>query len=121
MISLYDGRNSAGNMFELTEEDRRYLSDLVNSVSLEPEEDNGSLQHIYGNSQFFQLPDDLMFITYESCTLSGGGDCIDGRSARVLPVTQDEFQRIVRNPFRGIGSGRVLRLDISDNIVELVS
>jgi hypothetical protein len=34
VISLYDGKNSMGNMFELTEEDRRLLSGLVRSVTL---------------------------------------------------------------------------------------
>lgn len=70
-------------------------------------------------STLFTLPDDLWFITYESVqTLPNPNraDC-DGRysiTQDVVPVTQDEFHRIKRNPFRGPSYRRALRLDLSD-------
>ena len=39
----------------------------------------------------------------------------------VTPVTQDEFHRIMSNPYRGPSANRALRLDINNNIVEIVS
>jgi hypothetical protein len=39
----------------------------------------------------------------------------------VTPVTQDEFHRIMSNPYRGPSANRALRLDVNNNIVEIVS
>lgn len=127
VISLYNGKNSMGNMFELTEEDRRLLSGLVRSITLEPiNEQNTNCacnrhQHITTDSQFFSLPKDLMFITYESCNFSSDDSCLNNKTVQVYPTTQDEFHKISKNPFRGPNGNRVLRLDIQGNRVELVS
>jgi len=75
-----------GNMFELTEEDRRTLSGLVRSITLEPINEQNSTcscnrnQHITTNSQFFNLPKDLMFITYESCNFSSDDSCLNNKT-----------------------------------------
>lgn len=128
VISLYNGKNSMGNMFELTEEDRRLLSGLIRSVTLQPTNEQNNTcntctryQHITTNSQFFRLPPDLMFITYESCNFSSDDSCLNNKTVQVYPTTQDEFHKINKNPFRGPNGNRVLRLDIQNNIVELVS
>ena len=121
VISLYDGKNDLGNVFELTEEDRRYLSDLVKTATIEPNTNTSNI-HIIKNSKFFQLPNDLMFITYESVKLESKDDsCINNKVIKVQPVTQDEFHKIKENPFRGANDNRALRLDIEGNIVEIVS
>lgn len=36
-------------------------------------------------------------------------------------MTQDEYHKLKRNPFRGANYRRALRLDLSDDIVEIVS
>ena len=66
---------------------------------------------------FCDIPEDLMFITYESANLESGCNSIE--SALVVPVKQDEFFRIYNNPFRGPSKTRVLRLLKNDKI-ELV-
>lgn len=120
VISLYNGKNDLGNAFELTEEDRRYLSDLVRTANITS--DDLDIPHIIKNSKFFELPPDLMFITYESVKLESKDDsCINNKVIKVQPVTQDEFHKIKENPFRGANDNRALRLDIEDNIVEIVS
>lgn len=125
VISLYNGKNSMGNMFELTEEDRRLLNGLVRSVTLQPVNEQtftcSGCQHITANSQLFSLPMELMFITYESCSFSSDDSCLNNKTVQVYPTTQDEFHKIVKNPFRGPNGNRVLRLDIQNNTVELVS
>ena len=123
VISLYNGKNDLGNVFELTEEDRRCLSDLVRTATISPitPESHQSL-HIIKNSKFFKLPEDLMFITYESVKLESKEDsCIHNKVIKVQPVTQDEFHKIKENPFRGANDNRALRLDIEGNVVEIVS
>jgi hypothetical protein len=38
----------------------------------------------------------------------------------VVPVRQDEFHKIKKNPFRGSNDRRALRLDLSEGNVEIV-
>ena len=120
VFSLYNGRNPLGESFEETEELRRYLSNLV--VEDHPEQTScGDMIGVSPKSTFYQLNDDVWFITYEAITVKGGGGCHDGSVLDVIPVTQDEYHRIKRNPFRGFNSRRALRLDLADNVVEIVS
>lgn len=63
----------------------------------------------------------MWFITYESVTLNGDTPCVDGKEIQVIPTTQDEYHRIKGNPFRGPNSRRVLRLDVNESMVELIS
>lgn len=121
VIELYSGRNLIGTSFEETEEMRRYLSKLVKEAKLEPiTTSNNKPLGIDSNSKFFTLPVDLWFITYESVWISDG-KCESMKTMDVYPVTQDEYHKIKRNPFRGANSRRSLRLDLSDGIVEIVS
>ena len=125
VIAAYDGKNNTGNAFEVTEEDRRMLSNLVRSATLTPETDENIncdfVQHIVSGSKFFKLPQNLMFITYESCKLSSDDKCLNNKQIQIVPVTQDEFHKTYKNPFRGTNGNRALRLDIQHNLVEIVS
>ena len=121
ILSLYNGRNSSLQGFEETEELRRYLSSLVKEGNLDPITNSQDIPiGIDSNSKFFTLPSDLWFITYESATISDSG-CSSINSIEVVPVRQDEYHKIKKNPFRGPNKRRALRLDLSDGIVELVS
>ena len=71
-------------------------------------------------SIFFTLPSDLWFITYESVKASDS-DCEALSSVDVVPVTQDEYNKVRKNPFRGANNRRALRLDLADGVVEIVS
>ena len=150
VLSLYNGKNTAGDKFEGTEETRRYLHNLIAEYySTTPLERNteGSIktknylnkayQEMKGNpfkSTLFSLPSDLWFITYESVQTVPDPEkkdrCNSGETGiiqDVIPVTQDEFHRIKRNPFKGPSYRRALRLDLSDvygqsgGVVEIVS
>ena len=119
VIDYYNGNNPNNNSFEKTEEVRRYLSDLIKFY-----EGNSIASPILGltkNSKFFGIPSDLWFITYESASLSSNDKCINGLTVPVIPVRQDEFNRIKDNPFRGASKNRVLRIDLTGNMVELIS
>lgn len=115
--SLYNG-NLIGKSFEETEELRRYLSSLVKDYSPEYTEGTG----ITNISTLFTIPKDVWYITYE--TVSSNDDslgCLKGTALEVVPVTQDELHKVIKNPFRGPNKRRVLRLDLENNIVELIS
>lgn len=118
VISLYNG-NLTGDSFEKTEELRRYLSDLVKTYSTTDEIDGEGLTE---DSHFFHIPEDILFITYES-VLSNDDKlgCAKGSIMEVVPVTQDELHKTKENPFRRPNKRRVLRLDVEDYTVELIS
>lgn len=116
---IYSGTNST-NSFEKTEEVRRYLSNLV--VSYEPQRNDTYNNRVSDKSSFYNIPEDVWFIVYESVDLKDDNlPCKENKQLTVYPVTHDEFHRIKNNPFRGSNKNRVLRLDLSDNIIELVS
>ena len=122
VVSLYNGRNSSLQGFEETEELRRYLSNLVEEAELSPiETSDGKPLGMESNSKFFTLPEDLWFITYESVLLGSDKQCENHTTQDVYPVTQDEYHKIRKNPFRGANFRRALRLDLSDGNIEIIS
>ena len=121
VTSLYSGKNSSGEGFEETELLRRYLAPLVASVELSPiTTSSGMPLGVDSNSKFFTLPDDLWFITLEQASTSDGS-CGGAGTLDVIPIRQDEYHKVKKNPFRGANSRRALRLDLSDNNIEVVS
>lgn len=91
----------------------------ITSINFKPKSDLKYLG-IDKNSKFFELPKDLWFITYESVIISDA-KCENKTSLEVFPVRQDEYHRIKKNPFRGTNSRRALRLDLANNLIEIVS
>lgn len=124
VVSLYTGRNAYGQGFEETEELRRYLSSLVKEAALAPiTTTSGHPLGIESSSKFFTLPEEdeeVWFITYEAVNTQGDSKCETLTNMRVVPVTQDEYHVIKKNPFRGPNNHRALRLDLSDGIVEII-
>lgn len=120
VIGMYNGKNSFGDSFERTEEIRRYLSDLIKTYTTTDKK--VGYTGLSKSSVFFELPDDLWFITYEAVNLKDDGlGCMSGEDISVIPITQDEYHRIGKNPFRGTNERRALRLDLSGKVVEIVS
>lgn len=63
----------------------------------------------------------MWFTTYESVNLSDESlGCANNKDVIVVPVSQDNFYNVSRNPFRGPNGRRVLRL-IAGSKVELIS
>lgn len=114
---LYNGKLT-GETFETSEEQRRYLDSLVKSYS--PTEDP-TADKIESNSKVYNLPQDLWFITYETAEITDKSFCNNKNIAEVFPVRQDEYNIIKNNPFRGANKKRVLRIDIGNSKVEIIS
>lgn len=121
VVNFYNGKNPYGDSFESTEEMRRYLESLVKTKVYSTEEQvDGTGVSI--DSVFYQLPEDVAFITMEQVTYEDEAlGCYSGSTATVYPVTQDEYSRIKNNPFRGPTRYKAIRLDTGNNTVELVS
>ena len=116
---LYNGKLT-GNGFESTEEQRRNLDSLVNTLELTSK--GISKPKMSDNSKFFQLPSDVWFITYESVLLSDESlGCKNNTIADVIPIRQDEYHNIKNNPFRGPSDKRVIRIDTGSSVIELIS
>lgn len=121
VLSLYNGKNPYGESFEQTEELRRYLAPLVKEVKLNPiQTSNGMPLGVDSKSKFFTLPEELWFITYEAVEISDG-ECDSHSTQDVFPVRQDEYNKLKKNPFRGANFRRALRLDLSENNIEIIS
>ena len=130
VYSYYSGKNPSDFSFEEKEEIREALDVLVRTLvynsSDQVEEASGlsSELHVLDNKTktFFRIPDNLLYIVFEevkfSSYLSG---CKNGQTALVVPATHDELWHRLQNPFRGTSGKRVLRLNTSKNLVELIS
>lgn len=118
VTSLYKG-TLTGDSFEKTEELRRYLNELVKTYSTSDKiyTNNGLTKY----STFFNIPKDTLFITYESVISNDLNLCKGSNVLEVVPVTQDELTKTLRNPFKAPNKRRVLRLDVKDYKVELIS
>lgn len=115
---LYNG-TLTGVPFERTEEMRRYINDLIKIDT--PNIIEGS-NYLISKSYLFEIPKDLLFIAYESVVFDDDTlDCNKGAIVEVVPITQDELHRTIDNPFRGPNNRRVLRIDVGNNCIELIS
>lgn len=118
ITSLYNGK-LVGESFETSEELRRQLSNLIRTYTTNTEVEGNGLTD---NSHFFNIPKDVWVITYENVKSKDENlSCAKGAIMEVVPVTQDELYKTIRNPFRGPNKRRVLRLDNEENNVELIS
>ena len=120
VLGLYKGDSGSTRGFEHTEEMRRYLSTLIKEANLSPIENSTGILGVDSKSKFFTLPDNIWLITYEAVRLSGE-ECEALKTQEVYPVRQDEYHKIRKNPFRGANARRALRLDLSDNVIEIIS
>ena len=124
VLTYYNGNNPSNDSFEKTEEIRRYLDALVTKETPKAENSEESKEKDGFYHTKFSINNNLWFITYESVVTNDNSiSCYNknGKELMVIPVTQDNYYRIVRNPFRGPNDRRVLRLDVGKNKVEIVS
>ena len=115
--ATYSGYNESGVGFEGSERKRRQLSELVRDykVGLELPQDTTSKsakENLIETSQFFGLPADLMYIVLESAKLKSTDSCLNNKIIPVKPVTHDEFQVEIKNPFKKPNGRKAWRLDL---------
>lgn len=113
--------------FENTEEVTEYLNTLVSQKKyIEKDKITNESSILLSSKHYsstFKLPDDVMFITYESASVyTKTGSLVPSATKAVLvvPTTQDEFFNIHKNPFRGPSKNRAVRLIAGDKI-EVIS
>ena len=123
VVAIYSGRVPEGISFEEKEEVREALDALVKT--LHPQEVTGQQDNASVPDKictFYSLPKSLLYIVFEEVKFSSYiSGCKAGATALVVPSTHDDLWHRTRNPFRGPTKDRVLRVNASDNVVELVS
>lgn len=119
IVSFYSGKNSYNEGFENTEEIRRYLSSLIETKELD-EDKTSTLTKLTNQSHIYKLEDNTWFITYEAIKITSEDPCLNGKSIEVVPITQDDLHKLLKNPFKGPNNRRALRLDLANNSVEII-
>ena len=119
IVSFYSGKNSYNEGFENTEEIRRYLSSLIETKELD-EDKTSTLTKLTNQSHIYKLEDNTWFITYEAIKITSEDSCLNGKSIEVVPITQDDLHKLLKNPFKGPNNRRALRLDLANNSVEII-
>lgn len=108
--------------FEASEKRRQDLKELIKNYINDTGFDDES--KIFVSSRFFNLPDDLFLIINEQVKITSD-DCFNNTTISVKPVTHDEFNTQIKNPFKTPDSAVAWRLDyssINDNkVVEIIS
>ena len=122
VTSFYNGLNYTQESFEGSEEIRRYLDVLVKTVKTSTLTTNPN-STLSVNSVLVELPsNDVWYIVYESVDLQDSNlKCNSIQEVPVIPTKHDNLQRILKNPFKRPNERRVLRLDLTGNVVELIS
>lgn len=125
VVDYYSGTNQSIYSFEEKEKIREALDTLVATYKTSTSEESLERGLDDGKHRFtiYSIPTNLLWIIYEQVKYATetGCVCADGEYAEVIPATHDELHRRLRNPFRGPRLYRVLRLNIADNLVELIS
>lgn len=109
--SYYEGNSTGLGPFENTEVDRRELSNLIKTTSIETSD---TISTQFGNGKAYTLPSEAMYIIQEYYIVP------NENPINVVPVTYDEIQKVKNNPFRGPSKNRILRLDYGENKVILI-
>ena len=119
----YDASKDPSTSFELKEKSRRILNELVKSEKITSPA--SSSRGLVGDSKFYELTNDPMYIVLETVTFSSNDPGLSGKSVVVVPVTHDEFMTSYKNPFRKPNNNKAWRLDISKEnektTVEIIS
>lgn len=110
LIATYSGRLQGIASFEETEEVKKYLDNLIISISIYP----NSNPTLNSNGVSFSVPSDILFTIYEQVK------DINGVIYPINNITHDEYNFVLKNPFRGPLSGRVLCLTNVDYEKELI-
>lgn len=108
--------------FEASEKRREDLKELIKNYNDSNSFDNST--KIHSSSRFFNIPEDVFLIINEQVEIKSE-DCFNGNTIEVKPVTHDEFNKQIKNPFKTPDETLAWRLDyssINDNkVVEIIS
>lgn len=114
VMTMYNG-NFGGQSLDSSEDLREYLGGLVKSATQDfPSSPSTPLEKEPGKSYYRQTmmkqnswDEEVWFIATETVKCAEG--CLKGTSIPVVPVSSDNLNRLLENPFKGPSDRRVLR------------
>jgi hypothetical protein len=108
--------------FEVTEKRRRDLNQLVKDYKTSTVISNSS--NINSEAKFYTVPDDLFLIINEKAKITSE-DCYNNKTLSIKPMSYDEYNIQIDNPFEKPDSKIAWRLDLSNvnnvKVVEIIS
>jgi hypothetical protein len=108
--------------FEATEKRRRDLNQLVKDYKTSDTISNSF--NIDSQSKFYIVPNDLFLIVNEKAKITSE-DCFNNKILSIKPISYDEYNIQVDNPFEKPNSKIAWRLDLSNvnntKVIEIVS
>lgn len=114
--------NPKGKGFEKSAKRRVDLKQLITDYKTSVSQNLGI--GLSTSSRFFEIPNDVFLIIQESTKVIST-DCDNGLVIPVKPITHDEFDIQVNNPFKKPSNKVTWRLDMSDQdnnqVVEIIS
>jgi hypothetical protein len=121
--NYYDPLNNRKQKgFEATEKRRRDLNQLVKDYKTSTTITNTS--NIDSEAKYYLLPDDLFLIVNEKAKITSE-DCYTGKTLSIKPISYDEYNVQINNPFEKPNSSNAWRLDLSNvngvKVVEIIS
>jgi hypothetical protein len=108
--------------FETTEKRRRDLNQLVKDYKTTDVISNSS--NIDSEAKFYIVPNDLFLIVNEKAKITSE-DCYNNKILNIKPVSYDEYDTQIDNPFEKPNEKIAWRLDLSNvnnsKVVEIIS
>ena len=108
--------------FESTEKRRRDLNQLIKDYKTSDTISNSS--NIDSEAIFYVVPNDLFLIVNEKAKITSE-DCYNGKILSIKPISYDEYNIQIDNPFEKPNEKYAWRLDISNinntKVVEIIS
>ena len=108
--------------FEATEKRRRDLNQLVKDYKTSTTITNSS--NINSEAKFYTVPNDLFLIVNEKAKIVSE-DCYNNKTLTIKPISYDEYDIQIDNPFEKPNEKVAWRLDLSNvnntKVVEIIS
>lgn len=96
------------SLFDRNEYARRALEQIVKAGSLISTTTPTSVDPLDTNSVFYELPSDLWLMLHEHAI-------VNTKQVPVIPISLDDFNAQIKNPFRKPYNKFIWRLDVTDN------
>lgn len=116
--AYYLGATTTGS-FDSNENLKRELEPLIKTITLNPSAKINTLNDKFIHT-VFKLPNNLMFIVFESLKADTEELCIKDKIFDIVPEKHDNYSKVKKDPFKCPNNRKFIRLDNDLNSVELI-
>jgi hypothetical protein len=106
---------------DFTESIRRQLSTLYKPLTLVRANDVSNDQDgTYSLGEYWNIPEDIFHILSEQVKITSNKACLNETFIGVKPITYDEYNSNIKNPFKNPDKNTIWKLESKNNTVELI-